>query len=74
MCHETDRSNIDGLIEMSQLWLNTHVATFQDAIKYIPLEELGKQARPPLNDRQTLTCPRFHYWNVVRIENVGHVP
>ncbi|KAF3905174.1 hypothetical protein AA313_de0204055 [Arthrobotrys entomopaga] len=58
------------LNNLTRLWLNSHVASLGDAMKHMPLEELGKQ---PIAIGRSFTLPQRKdgSWNLVKIENVG---
>ncbi|KAF3918046.1 hypothetical protein ABW21_db0204790 [Orbilia brochopaga] len=66
-----DDGGISDLEEMTRLWLVSHIAGYDDALKHVPLEELGKQVvmiggpsfAPPGNG---------HSWNIVKIENIPY--
>ncbi|EWC43418.1 hypothetical protein DRE_07641 [Drechslerella stenobrocha 248] len=56
---------------MTRLWLVSHITGYEEALKHIPLEELGKQVvmvsgsslSPQTNSRS---------WNLVKIENIPY--
>ncbi|KAK6348750.1 hypothetical protein TWF730_009523 [Orbilia blumenaviensis] len=62
---------LSDLNDMTQMWLRSHITSFDDVLQHIPLEELGKQAliiRGP-----GLTSPgKGCAWNLVKIENIPY--
>ncbi|KAK6511965.1 hypothetical protein TWF481_000864 [Arthrobotrys musiformis] len=62
---------LSDLNNMTQAWLRSHIAGFDDVLQHIPLEELGKQAliiREPSLLPQGKGCS----WNLVKIENIPY--
>ncbi|KAJ6262119.1 hypothetical protein Dda_2924 [Drechslerella dactyloides] len=62
---------ISDLEEMTRVWFISHIAGYDDALRHVPLEELGKQVvmvGGPSFASQGDDRP----WNIVKIENIPY--
>ncbi|KAK6533251.1 hypothetical protein TWF694_002205 [Orbilia ellipsospora] len=59
------------LTSLTQLWFHSHITNLSDALKHMPLEELGKQ---PIAVGRSFALPQYKIdsWNLVKIENIPY--